>query len=379
MIQRIFLRRRFSRRALCVAYNAYNDKLSALKEQQQGPASHLDDALLMDWHDTDDGFPSSKGRTGRYLHLDLLTSLTELPSLVLDLCESTANFKLQEGTGLLGSMLGGAERDVKHRAQHLHYLEDSFAAFLHECELATERFSRLHAGCLAGVVRGGLVLAAVAHRGGDLSLIQDSNETADKDATPLIEPSKQARALLNQLEAQYSSNASLASAFLELDCLLSSFVQEGDLSATGVQWIEQYFTALSLALRDMVPQLVALLLQSVTATRFSCFDALLSFDDPQVLATFADRAFQKLNSPADQSEQQNTCDEDTAVALVQEVSHLLRQRLRKVKLVLGLLYLLKDVGQAMLSGDVYAAILDVYIPKVGAFCALLFACTFLIF
>ena len=364
-MQRIFLRRRFSRRAVCVAYNAYSDKLSALKEQHHGPVSHLDDALLMDWRDADDGFPSSRGLTaGRHLHLDLLTSLSDLPSLVLDLCESTANFKLLEGTGLLGSTLGGAERDLKHRAQHLHYLEDSLAAFLHECEIATDRFSRLRAGCLAGVVRDGKMLAAVAHRGGDLSLIQDSNETVDKDAEPSTGPAKQARALLNHLEAQYSSNTSLAGAFLELDCLLSSFIQEGDLSATGVQWIEQYFTALSPALRDMVPQLVALPLQSATASRYSCFDALLTFDEPKVLATFAERAFQKLHSTADQTEQQNACDEDAAAALVQEVSYLLRQRLHKVKLVLGLLHLLKDVGQAVLSGDVYASILDVYIPKV---------------
>lgn len=366
MIQRIFLRRRFSRRAICVAYNAYSDKLYTLKEQHQGPVSHLQDTLLMDWRDAEEG--SSGGRTtGRHLHLDLLTSLAELPSLVLDLCESSATFKSQEGCGLLGTTLGGAERDVKHRAQHLHYLEDCLVAFLHECAIATERFGRLHAGCLAGVVRGGSVHAAVAHRGGDLSLIQESDATAAGDVLPSTDPVTQAQALLNQLEAQYSSNSSLAGAFLELDCLLSSFLQEGDLSVAGVQWIEQYFAALSPVLRDMVPRLVGLL-QSTTADRFSCFDALLAFEEPQVLVDFVERAFNKLNSienDTTDSSQLIACDEDAAAALVQEMSCLLRQRLHKVKLVLGLLYLLKDVGQALLSGDVYTAIHDIYIPKVG--------------
>lgn len=369
MLQRIFLRRRFSRQAICVAYNAYSDKLCAAKDQM------VEDTLLMDWRDADvDGLPMNsthrqqQQQHHRHLHPDQLTSLTELPSLVLDLCESAASFKLAEDTGKLVASLGGTERDGKRRTQHLHHLEFSFVAFVEECENATARFSRLQAGCLAAVVRGGVVLAAVAHRGGDLSLIQDSENAPLKEEEEVVLPptdaTKQAHALLCQLEAQYSSSPSLASAFLELDCLLSAFIEEGDLSATGALWIEQYFAALSPVLRDLVPRLAGLL-SSVTASRYSCFDALLAFDESHILRSFVERAFKKLDSavvPIDL--QQGVCDEHAAAALVQELSYLLRQRLRKVKLVLGLLFLLKDVGQALLSGDVYAAIRDVYIPKV---------------
>lgn len=364
MLQRIFLRRRFAKSVLCAAHDAHSTKLRVLQEQASDYVSSSSNAL-MDWQqDPAHGLHSRASH--RLLLLNHRTPLAELPGLVLEVCEATASATYQGVSGLLASTLGTG-RDLQRKVQYLHCLQESFAAFLGECESAAARLNRVHRGSVAASTRGGVAVAALARRGGEVSFVQESEVAS---LQPLLSSrldsseTRQADALLRQVGLLFSSDEALSSSLVEVDCLTSSFLQDGDISGSGITWIERYFSSLIPSLRSLLPALHDTL-QSVVAGRYSCLDVLVDCHGPQDLVDFAERAFSGLEQTADgaggaahpQSSQR-------AVALVQALTHILRERLRNIKLVLSLLYLLKETGQALLSQGAYTAVRDVYIPKV---------------
>lgn len=313
----------------------------------------------MDWQDGGD-LPQGSHKA-RHL-LDQRTALAELPSLVLDLCESSARVRFQGGVALLDAAT--AERDMRRRGQYLQLLQDTFTGFLSECETATARFNRPNRGCVAGAVREGVTVVAMAHRCGEVSLIRPSSFDAQGVPPSPTQPATQAHKLMCELERQFASSAALASNFTELDCLLGAFLQDGDISEGGVLWIEQYFATLSPAFRDLVPVLAGIM-QPVSVSNSSCLDLLSSFDTVQSLEEFAEDAFQRVGQVGGGKRALAGSSCAAAEVLLEEIVLLSRQRLHKIKLVLCLLFLLKDIGRALLSRETYGAICNIYIPKVS--------------
>lgn len=364
MLQRIFLRRRFAKGVLCATHDAHSSKLRVLQEQVGDNVFSASNAL-MDWQQ--DHAQGLNSKAGHHL-LDQRTPLAELPGLVLEVCEAIASAKYQGVSGLLASTLGTG-RDLQRKVQYLHCLQESFSAFLGECESAAARLNRVHRGSTATPAGHGAVVVAVAHRGGELRLVQES-EAAPLHSQPLLSShvgtpeTRQAEALLRQVGQLFASNEALSSSLVEVDCLISSFLQDGDISSSGIAWVERYFSSLTPSLRSLLPALHDSL-QSVTAGRYSCLDVLVDCESPQSLVDFADRAFAGLEHTTDGTgSAAHPQSAQRTVALVQEVTHILRQRLRNIKLVLGLLYLLRDMGHALLSQGAHSAVRDVYIPKV---------------
>lgn len=315
---------------------------------------------------------------GHHFLLDQRTPLTDLPGLVLELCQLAASAKSDGGGADLLCPAGGPAREVRKRMLYLQSLQDTFASFIAECEVLTTKFDRVNAGCLASTESGEV---AVAHRCGELGLIRTSQVVTVPGAVLSGSgPQRQADKLLRQVEALHASDSVLSSSFVELDCLMASYLQEGDLSPAGLLWVEQYCSALALSpgLRGLLPALVNTIQPVVVSSRsggdsttFSSLDVLVA-GDAQALCDFAVHAFQRLGLSGEKEEGSTSAvaassvPAHTASLLVQEVCILARQRLHRTKLVLCLLFLLRDVGQPLLSRDSYVAVRDVYIPQVSS-------------
>jgi hypothetical protein len=339
MLQRIFLRRRFSTRVLCVAYDALSAKTGA----------------------GDGVFRSEESKHS----LDKATPFAELPALVLALCQRVAADRLR--TVVAAGSITGRTRDVaqsnaESQHQYLRLLLDAFAAFIAESETASQRLGRVNAGSMCAIPANESApgCALLARHDGDHSLIYEHDGygaalSGQEDRQDV------AGRMMSLMSDQFASGSSvLPDCFVEVDALAEQFFAEGSFAPAGAEWVQQYFASLAPSLRSLLPNL-----PSLHSAQY--LDGLVERISPaEEWQDFAAAALDQLAQSAEETLERPAATTSADPAAVLQLALVaVRGRLRESKMVLSLLCLYLDAGVYRMSAAVCRAVKEVYIPLVG--------------